>query len=77
MLVLLQAAAVRSGGQIGRKGKILQRFDSRETASRGMSYPCLYFSQKRKRSPTVGANELRWMKPFAKPPFTCENINPA
>jgi len=32
--------------------------------------------QKRKRNPAVGAKLLRWRKPKANPPFTCENMNP-
>jgi hypothetical protein len=32
--------------------------------------------QKRKRNPTVGSKLLRWRKPEANPPFTCENMAP-
>src|SRR5258708_5523494 len=39
--------------------------------------PALQVSQKRKRSPTVGSMVLRLMKPFARPPLTCENMIPA
>jgi hypothetical protein len=56
---------------------ILLRFDERETTSRGMTYPCPWFSQKRKRSPTVGSIVLRLRNPFARPPLTCENMIPA
>src|ERR1700736_1804731 len=72
-----RAEIVHCGASVSPLRRSLEHSPTCGLAPWGMTCPRLSFSQKRKRRPTVGSTVLRWRKPFASPPLTCENISPA